>query len=130
MLRRTKRKKNFTCYGWRCFFRGDGLPRSGEEFVEKLQAEIVFPAKKTYVYVSDDTPITSFLSNIRVVEKDKDKIWDYMGAIYPMGYLSPEKNLLFDRDKIDKVISEGYSDENEKIFRLELERNLVTMKRK
>ena len=40
--------------------------------VEKLQAEIVFPVKKTYVYVSDDTPITSFLSNIRVVEKDKD----------------------------------------------------------
>ena len=53
-----------------------------------------------------------------------------MGAVYPVGYLTPEKNLLFDRDKIEKVISEGYSDENEKLFRLELERNLVTMKRK
>ena len=64
-----------------------------------------------------------------VVEKDKEKIWDYMGAIYPVGYLSPEKNLLFDRNQIEKVISEGYSDENEKLFRLELERNLLTMKR-
>ena len=65
-----------------------------------------------------------------VVEKNKDKICDYMGAVYPVGYLTPEKNLLFDRDKIEKVISEGYSDDNEKLFRLELERNLVTMKRK
>lgn len=53
-----------------------------------------------------------------------------MGAVYPVGYLTPEKTLLFDRDKIEKVIAEGYSDDNEKLFRLELERNLVTMKRK
>jgi hypothetical protein len=64
-----------------------------------------------------------------VVEQNKEKIWDYMGVMYPMGYISSDKNLMFDRNQIEKVISEGYSDENEKLFRLELERNLLAMKR-
>ena len=64
-----------------------------------------------------------------VVEKSKDKIWDYIGVVYPMGYFSSDKSLMFNRDQIDKVISEGFSDDNEKYFRLELERNLLAMKR-
>lgn len=64
-----------------------------------------------------------------VVEKNKDKIWDYMGVMYPVGFITPEKNLMFDRNQIEKVISEGYSDESDKLFRLELERNLLVMKR-
>ena len=64
-----------------------------------------------------------------VVEQSKEEIWDYMGVMYPVGYISPDKNLLFNRDQIETVISEGFSDDNEKLFRLELERNLLTMKR-
>ncbi len=65
-----------------------------------------------------------------VVEQGKDKIWDYMGALYPMGYISSDKNLLFNRDQIDKVLSEGYSNDDDKNFRVELEKNLVAIKRK
>ena len=72
--------------------------------VEKLQAEIVFPAKKTYVYVSDDTPITSFLSNIRVIEKDKDGnatnsfYYTYEGDLNSHDYLTFAFYLSTDRE--------------------------------
>ena len=70
------------------------------------------------------------ITGFAVVEKNKNKIWDYIGVMYPMGYISPDKSLMFNRDQIEKVISEGYSDDNEKHFRLELERNLLVIKRK
>jgi hypothetical protein len=40
-----------------------------------------------------------------------NKIWDYIGAIYPFGMMGEEKNLLFQRDQIEKVIFKGYEDE-------------------
>jgi len=43
-----------------------------------------------------------------------DKIFDYMGCLYPEGILSSEQNLLFDHDQIDKIFYMGYSDEEEK----------------
>ena len=40
--------------------------------VEKLRADFVFPTVKTYLYKGKDQPITDFLNNIRILEKDKD----------------------------------------------------------
>ena len=81
------------------------------------------------IFMLKGAPTPLMIMGFAVVEKDKEKIWDYMGVMYPMGYISSDKNLMFDRNQIEKVISEGYSDENEKLFRLELERNLLVMKR-
>ena len=51
-----------------------------------------------------------------VVEEGSDEIWDYLGAAYPIGVITPDKNLLFNRDQIDKVLFEGYADEEGKKF--------------
>ena len=40
-----------------------------------------------------------------------DKIFDYMGCLYPEGIISSEQNLLFNHDQIDKIFYLGYSDE-------------------
>ena len=45
------------------------------------------------------------------LEEGSNKIWDYLGAIYPFGMLGRDKNLLFQRDQIEKVIVRGYEDE-------------------
>lgn len=62
------------------------------------------------------------------VEEGNDEIWDYMGCAYPIGVVSTSSTLLFNHDKIDKVISLGYSDEEEKQFRKDLEINLQRIK--
>lgn len=46
----------------------------------------------------------------------KDKIWDYIGCMWPEGVISADKNLLFDHQNIDKIYALGYVDEEQKRF--------------
>ena len=41
----------------------------------------------------------------------KDKVWDYIGCMWPEGVISADKNLLFDHKNIDKIYALGYVDE-------------------
>lgn len=63
------------------------------------------------------------------VEKNKSEVWDYLGAIWPMGVISSDKNLLFNRDQIETVVFEGYSDDEEKEFRAKLEKAVTEIKK-
>lgn len=40
-----------------------------------------------------------------------DKIYDYIGCLYPEGILSSDKNLVFDHEQIDQIYYIGYKDE-------------------
>ena len=39
----------------------------------------------------------------------EDIIYDYLGVPYPEGYMTQETGLLFNHDKIDEIIFEGYA---------------------
>ena len=45
-----------------------------------------------------------------------DKLWDYIGCLWPEGMVAPDKNLLFDHKDIDKVFAIGFSDDEQKLF--------------
>lgn len=32
-----------------------------------------------------------------------DKIWDYVGVLYPLGFLTPNRMVLFDHEQIENV---------------------------
>lgn len=49
-----------------------------------------------------------------------DKMFDYMGCLYPEGVLSSDKNLLFDHDQIDKIFYMGYVDDEQKQLMIKL----------
>ena len=51
-----------------------------------------------------------------VVEEGENKVWDYLGCAYPIGVINSENNLLFNKDQIEKVVFEGYSDSEGKKF--------------
>lgn len=55
---------------------------------------------------------------------DKNKTYDYSGCLYPEGFLSSDKTLLFDHDQIEKVYYIGYSDDEEKKFQEKLKKIL------
>ena len=44
-------------------------------------------------------------------EGNKDKVYDYIGCLYPEGYISYDKSILFDHDQIDKIYYMGLSDD-------------------
>ena len=49
-----------------------------------------------------------------------DKMFDYMGCLYPEGVISSEQNLLFNHEQIDKIFYIGYIDEEWKNIEVKL----------
>ena len=45
-----------------------------------------------------------------------EKIFDYLGCMYPEGCIAQDKNLLFDHDDIAQIFALGYSDDEQKQF--------------
>lgn len=66
--------------------------------------------------------ITGFLMK---KAEQQNKIYDYIGCLYPEGVLNTEKNLVFDHDQIQKIFAIGYSDEEEKNFKAKLKEELA-----
>jgi hypothetical protein len=66
--------------------------------------------------------ITGFCA---VAEENKNKIYDYSGCLYPEGFISSSKTLLFDHNQIKTIYFLGYSDDEEKQFKMEL-KNIIS----
>ena len=63
-----------------------------------------------------------------VSEENSNEIWDYLGCAYPIGVISPNKNLLFNKDQIEKVIFNGYTDDEGTKFLDTLEESVDKIK--
>lgn len=65
-----------------------------------------------------------------VRDTESDCLYDYMGVLYPYGFLNPEQIILFNEEGIDEVIFEGYISKEEiklsKEILNELEKNETT----
>lgn len=59
-------------------------------------------------------------------KSDDSKIYDYSGCLYPEGFISSDKNFLFNHEQIDKVYYMGLSDDEEKKFKEKL-KNIVNI---
>ena len=56
-----------------------------------------------------------------------EKIFDYVGCLYPEGVIDTTKNLVFDHKDIQKIFAIGYSDEEQKIFSKKLD-EIISLK--
>ncbi|MBQ8534100.1 MAG: DUF4176 domain-containing protein [Bacilli bacterium] len=59
-----------------------------------------------------------------VIEEGSNEVWDYLGAPYPIGVISNDKNLLFNREQIREVVFTGHSDDEDKLVRKEIDDNI------
>lgn len=55
-----------------------------------------------------------------VPESGEKKVYDYCGCIYPEGILTTDKSIVFNHEQIDKIYYMGYSDDEEKKFKANL----------
>lgn len=46
-----------------------------------------------------------------------DKVFDYLGCLYPEGIISSDQNLLFDNEQIAEIYFKGYESEEDKEFK-------------
>lgn len=55
------------------------------------------------------------------IPQDKEeKMWDYMGCIYPEGLLQSNEICLFDHSQIEEIYHTGLIDDEEKEFKAKL----------
>lgn len=94
---------------------------------DELKREIAILPVGSIVYLKDAKQAIIIIG-FGVIEEGKTKVWDYLGAPWPMGVLASDRNLLFNNEQIDKVVAEGYSDDDEVQFRLRLEEKLAVLK--
>ncbi len=64
------------------------------------------------------------------LKKDTERIYDYIGCLYPEGNISEEFTYLFNHENIKEVFHEGYSDEEEvefqKVIKQAIEDGIIT----
>lgn len=52
---------------------------------------------------------------------EPDKVFDYVGCLFPEGFISAEKNYLFNRGQVDKVYHVGYQTDGQFAFAEKME---------
>ena len=65
----------------------------------------------TVVLLKNSTKRVMITGVAQVSSEDNSDVYDYIGVLYPEGYMSPDKNYLFNRDQIDKLYFIGYQDD-------------------
>lgn len=53
------------------------------------------------------------------VKADEEILWDYVGCLYPEGYMGGDQTYLFNGDQIETVSAIGYQDEEQHAFKIE-----------
>ncbi|MBP3646285.1 MAG: DUF4176 domain-containing protein [Clostridia bacterium] len=59
---------------------------------------------------------------------EPQKLYDYVGCLFPEGYLSADKNYLFNRDQIDQVFHFGYQTEGQMALVEKVEEAIVQLR--
>lgn len=52
----------------------------------------------------------------RQIHLESGQEFEYLGCLYPEGYITDDLSFFFNRDDVAKVICEGYSDASNKAF--------------
>ena len=101
---------------------------SGIEGIEVDKMENKFLPLGSVVLLKDaKRPIV--VIGYTVVEEGNTEIWDYLGCAYPIGVIDPGKNLLFQRNQIEKVLHTGYTDDEGNQFLDQLTESVKQIKK-
>lgn len=53
---------------------------------------------------------------VAIMQMQKGKMFEYMGVLYPEGYMGTKHCYLFNTDDIEEVVWRGYEDDERKVF--------------
>lgn len=59
---------------------------------------------------------------------EPQQLFDYVGCLFPEGFLGAEKNYLFNRDQIDRVYHVGYTTDGQMAFADKMEDALARLR--
>ena len=63
-----------------------------------------------------------------VMEEGSKEVWDYLGCAHPIGVVGSNKQLLFNKEQVEKVLHVGYSDDEGNKFLKSIEESVDMIK--
>ena len=56
------------------------------------------------------------------------KLWEYVGVVFPEGFLSPDKMFLFNGDQIEQLFAIGFQDTEQMVFKEKIDKVMEQLK--
>ena len=66
----------------------------------------------------------------QVSADDPNRIYDYVGCVFPEGFLGPDQTFLFDSHQIETVFFIGYQDQEQMAFKVRIDEALMEIRNK
>lgn len=66
----------------------------------------------------------------QVSADDPNKIYDYVGCVFPEGFLGPDQTFLFDSHQIETIFFIGYQDQEQMAFKIRIDEALKEIRNK
>ena len=60
-------------------------------------------------------------------DQETKEMWDYVGCLYPEGFLGAAENYLFNQEQIERLYALGYQDEEQINFKIKLDESLAAL---
>lgn len=68
------------------------------------------------VALKNSTALAMIAGYLAVTQSDPERVWDYSGFRFPIGYTSDEEIYCFNHDQIETIYAYGYRDIEADIF--------------
>lgn len=66
----------------------------------------------------------------QVSADDPSRIYDYVGCVFPEGFIGPDQTYLFDSHQIENVFFIGYQDQEQMAFKVRIDEALTEIRNK
>ena len=82
------------------------------------------------VLLKNSTKKLMIMGFAQVAADNPNKVYDYMGCVFPEGFLGPDQTFLFDSHQIEKIYAVGYQDEEQMQFKTRVDAALMELRKK
>lgn len=82
------------------------------------------------VLLKNSTKKLMIIGFAQVSASNPDKVYDYVGCVFPEGFIGPDQTFLFDSHQIEKIYAVGYQDEEQMNFKIRVDEALSGIRRK
>lgn len=82
------------------------------------------------VLLKNSTKKLMIIGFAQVSASNPERVYDYVGCVFPEGFLGPDQTYLFDSHQIEKIFAVGYQDEEQMAFKTKIDAALNDIRKK
>lgn len=85
-----------------------------------MDEQVLYLPNGSIVRLKEGTRKLVIYGRKQIMMTETPRTFDYIGVLYPEGYINPDYTYVFNHEDIEEVVFTGYADEEEKRFSAQL----------